>query len=152
MNSFNHYSFGSVAQWLYEYVGGIRLDPERPGYEHVVIAPTLGPLRQAEVAFRSVRGEIRSAWHRTDSGIALSVVVPANVTATVVLPGVGEPTEGGGQQPTPHAGSAVCAAKTARGWPRSARDRTTSSCRHQSESRLARARVRSSDAVRGDSS
>ena len=95
MNSFNHYSLGSVSQWLYEYVGGIRLDPERPGYEHVVIAPTLGPLRQAEVAFRSVRGEIRSAWHRTDSGIALSVVVPANVTATVVLPGVGEPTEGG---------------------------------------------------------
>ena len=95
MNSFNHYSLGSVAQWLYEYVAGIRLDPARPGYEHVVIAPTPGALDHAAAAFRSVRGEIRSDWHRTDGGFALSVEVPANVTATVVLPGGGEVTEGG---------------------------------------------------------
>jgi alpha-L-rhamnosidase len=95
MNSFNHYSLGSVAQWLYEYVGGIRLDPERPGYEHVVIAPTPGALQNAEAAFRSVRGEIRSAWRRIDGGFALSVDVPANVTATVVLPDADEVTEGG---------------------------------------------------------
>jgi alpha-L-rhamnosidase len=95
MNSFNHYSLGSVAQWLYEYVGGIRLDPERPGYEHVVIAPEFGPLQHADVTFRSVRGRIRSSWHWTDGGLALDVEVPANVTATVVLPGTGELTEGG---------------------------------------------------------
>src|SRR5215218_7326136 len=93
MNSFNHYSLGSVAQWLYEYVAGIRLDPTRPGYQHVVIAPTPGPLRHAGAAYRSVRGVIESRWHHTDAGLSLSVEVPANVTATVVLPGAGELTE-----------------------------------------------------------
>jgi alpha-L-rhamnosidase len=95
MNSFNHYSFGSVAQWLYEYVAGIRIDPERPGYEHVVIAPTPGALDHAAATLRSVRGEIRSAWQQTDSGFALAVAVPANATATVVLPDGGELTESG---------------------------------------------------------
>ena len=93
MNSFNHYSLGSVAQWLYEYVAGIRLDPERPGYEHVVISPTPGRLRHAEASFESVRGTIRSAWRQTDDGFHLTVEVPANVTATVVLPGEGDVTE-----------------------------------------------------------
>jgi alpha-L-rhamnosidase len=95
MNSFNHYSLGSVTQWLYEYVAGIRLPPERPGYEHVVIAPTPGPLDHASAAFRSVRGEIKSGWQRTADGLSVSVDVPANVTATVVLPGGGAVTEGG---------------------------------------------------------
>ena len=71
MNSFNHYSLGSVVQWLYEYVAGIRLDPERPGYEHVVIAPNPGDLEHAEASFKSVRGPIRSAWRRTPQGFEL---------------------------------------------------------------------------------
>ena len=58
MNSFNHYSLGSVAQWLYEYVAGIRLDPERPGYEHVLIAPEPGGLEWARATYHSVRGPI----------------------------------------------------------------------------------------------
>ena len=69
MNSFNHYSLGSVAQWLYEYVAGVRLDPERPGYAHVVIAPTPGPIEHARAAFRSVRGVIKSGWQRTGRGL-----------------------------------------------------------------------------------
>ena len=95
MNSFNHYSLGSVVQWLYEYVAGIRLDPERPGYEHVVIAPNPGDLEHAEASFKSVRGPIRSAWRRTPQGFELAVDVPPNVTATVVLPAAGEVTESG---------------------------------------------------------
>ena len=92
MNSFNHYSLGSVAQWLYEYVAGIRLDPDRPGYEHVVISPIPGRLEHASATYESVRGRIRSAWRR---GFRLEVEIPANVTATVVVPGDGELTEGG---------------------------------------------------------
>jgi alpha-L-rhamnosidase len=86
MNSFNHYSLGSVAQWLYEYVAGIRTDPERPGYEHVVISPTPGRLDHAEASFESVRGTIRSAWRQTNGELHLTVEIPANVTATVILP------------------------------------------------------------------
>lgn len=87
MNSFNHYSLGSVVQWLYESVAGIRLDPERPGYEHVVVSPTPGALEHAEATFESVRGPIRSAWRRSGDRFHLTVEIPANVTATVVLPG-----------------------------------------------------------------
>jgi alpha-L-rhamnosidase len=86
MNSFNHYSLGSVAQWLYEYVAGIRIDPERPGYEHVVIAPVPGELEHAAATVRTVRGPIRSAWRRTEDEFQLTVELPANVTGTVILP------------------------------------------------------------------
>jgi alpha-L-rhamnosidase len=85
MNSFNHYSLGSVAEWLYEYVAGIR--PAGPGYAHVLIAPSPGPLEWARATFRSVRGPITSAWHQDGDVFRLDVEIPANVTATVVLPG-----------------------------------------------------------------
>jgi alpha-L-rhamnosidase len=84
MNSFNHYSLGSVAEWLYEYVAGIR--PARPGYEHVLIAPSPGPLEWARATYRSVRGPITSAWRQDGDVFRLDVDLPANVTATVVLP------------------------------------------------------------------
>ncbi len=87
MNSFNHYSLGSVAQWLYEYVAGIRLDPERPGYEHVLIAPEPGGLAWARATYHSVRGPISSGWRQEDGTFQLDIEIPANVTATVVLPG-----------------------------------------------------------------
>jgi alpha-L-rhamnosidase len=96
MNSFNHYSLGSVGQWLYEDVAGIR--PAAPGYAHVLIAPVPGPdLRSARATYDSVRGRIASAWeHRPDGSFTLEAEIPANVTATVVLPrGGGEPTEAG---------------------------------------------------------
>ena len=87
MNSFNHYSLGSVAEWLYEYVAGIRLDPERPGYEHVLIAPTPGELEHAEATFESVRGHDPQRVAAGRRPFQLDVDIPANVTATVVLPG-----------------------------------------------------------------
>ena len=87
MNSFNHYSLGSVGEWLYEYVAGIRARSGAPGYEHVIIAPAPGELDHAEATFESVRGPIRSAWRQDDGTFQLHVDIPANVTATVVLPG-----------------------------------------------------------------
>ena len=71
-------------------VAGIR--PELPGYEHVLISPTPGRLDHAEASFESVRGTIRSAWRQ---GFHLTVEIPANVTATVVVPGDGDLAESG---------------------------------------------------------
>jgi len=85
MNSFNHYSLGSVGQWLYEYVGGIRATA--PGYERVLIAPEPGELEWARVVYRSVRGPISSAWRREGDELHLEVEIPPNVTGTVVVPG-----------------------------------------------------------------
>ena len=84
MNSFNHYSLGSIGQWLYEYVAGIRA--AKPGYEHVLIAPEPGELEWARATYRSVRGAITSAWRQDDETFVLDVEIPANVGATVVLP------------------------------------------------------------------
>jgi alpha-L-rhamnosidase len=84
MNSFNHYSLGSIGQWLYEYVAGIRA--AKPGYEHVLIAPEPGELEWARATYRSVRGPITSAWRQDGDTFSLEVEIPPNVTATVVLP------------------------------------------------------------------
>jgi alpha-L-rhamnosidase len=84
MNSFNHYSLGSVGSFLYEYVAGIRSDG--PGYAHVVIAPVPGELEWARASYRSVRGEIASAWRHDGREFELEVTIPPNVTGTVVLP------------------------------------------------------------------
>jgi alpha-L-rhamnosidase len=92
MNSFNHYSLGSVGQWLYEHVAGIRA--AKPGYEHVLIAPEPGELASARATYRSVRGPITSAWRQDADELTLEVEIPANVTATVVVPG-GETVEVG---------------------------------------------------------
>ncbi len=84
MNSLNHYSLGSVGEWLYEHVAGIRA--ARPGYEHVEIAPEPGGLAWARASYQSVRGPIASEWSQDDGVFRLEVEIPANVTATVVMP------------------------------------------------------------------
>lgn len=87
MNSFNHYSFGAVGEWLYETLAGIAPDPERPGFEHVQIQPRPGGgLTFAAAALETVRGTVSCAW-RADSGrLTLRVTIPANSTATVWIP------------------------------------------------------------------
>jgi alpha-L-rhamnosidase len=92
MNSFNHYSLGSVGQWLYEYVAGIRA--AKPGYEHVIIAPEPGALEWVRAEYRSVRGPITSEWRQDGDTFHLTVEIPPNVTGTVIVPG-GEGVEVG---------------------------------------------------------
>jgi len=87
MNSFNHYSLGSVGQWLYQDVGGIDTDPDAPGFAHILIHPHPGPgLTQARAVYDSIRGRIVSAWRTDGAGLALDVTIPANTTATVFVP------------------------------------------------------------------
>jgi len=98
MNSFNHYSLGSVGQWLFQDVGGIDTDPNAPGFAHILIHPHPGPgLTQARAVYDSIRGRIVSAWRTDGAGLALDVTIPANTTATVFVPApVGaDVTEGG---------------------------------------------------------
>src|ERR687894_2658333 len=98
MNSFNHYSLGSVGEWLYRYVAGIDLDPQTAGYGRIIIRPRPGGgLRHARGEYDSVRGKIVSAWRVEDDRFVLQVTLPANTTATVHVPSA-EPsavTEGG---------------------------------------------------------
>ena len=85
MNSFAHYSFGAVYQWMVENIGGIRSDG--PAYKHIIIAPQLdGKLTHATVGFDSIRGRIETSWKRDGDRFILDVTIPGNTTATVYLP------------------------------------------------------------------
>jgi len=87
MNSFNHYSLGSVGQWLYQDVAGIDTDPSQPGYKHILLHPHPGDgLDNAGATFDSVRGQITSAWKVDKGHLQWDVTVPANTTATAWIP------------------------------------------------------------------
>ncbi len=87
MNSFNHYAFGAVGEWLYRYVAGIDLDEERPGYERFRIRPFIGGgLEWARAEYDSIRGKITSGWSLREGGISLDVRVPPGTSAEVHIP------------------------------------------------------------------
>lgn len=87
MNSFNHYAYGAIGEWLYSYVAGIDIDTENPGYKHVILSPHPGgKLTYVNAAFQSMYGEIRSDWKIENDEFIYSVEVPANTMATVTLP------------------------------------------------------------------
>ncbi len=98
MNSFNHYSLGSVGQWLYQDVAGIDTDPDAPGFARILIRPHPGPgLTQARAVYDSIRGRIACAWRADGAGLTLDVTIPANTMATVFVPAPARTivTEGG---------------------------------------------------------
>jgi len=87
MNSFNHYSLGSVGEWLFRHVLGIELDADTPGYQRFVLRPFVGQgLDHARGSYRSINGEIRSAWRRDGARFEWQVTVPANTSARVHIP------------------------------------------------------------------
>ncbi|HVN57388.1 MAG TPA: glycoside hydrolase family 78 protein [Bacteroidales bacterium] len=97
MNSFNHYAYGAVGDWMYRVVAGI--ETETPGYRHLRIQPSPGEkLSFARASFESPYGTISSGWIRNGDGkTEYSVRIPANTDATIVLPAgdLAEVTEGG---------------------------------------------------------
>ena len=87
MNSFNHYAYGAIGEWLYATVAGIDVDADGPGYKHVIIRPEPGgDLAWARGELCTMYGLVRSAWSIEDDEFRLDVTIPANTTATVILP------------------------------------------------------------------
>ena len=86
MNSFNHYSLGSCGEYLFGYIGGIR--PASTGFKTILIDPVIRhDLTWASTDFDSIHGKIATAWKVRGKRLTLEVVVPANTTATVCVPG-----------------------------------------------------------------
>ncbi len=95
MNSFNHYAYGAVGEWMYRNIAGLDVDEPLAGYRHSIIHPRPGGgLTSAAASYRSVYGEIATCWQCDGSRFTLQITIPANTTATVYLPG-GEISEGG---------------------------------------------------------
>ncbi len=88
MNSFNHYSFGAVAAWMYNYSLGIERDEQNPGFKHFYLKPEVDPSGQMTFArghYDSMYGRIESGWQVEGNKTKYRFVVPANTTATLML-------------------------------------------------------------------
>ncbi len=96
MNSFNHYSFGAVGEFLYQQVAGI--DTDGPGYHKIIIRPAIAAgLTSARGSYDSPAGRIESAWTMNGDRLKLDVTIPPNTTAVIYVPtdAGGTVTEGG---------------------------------------------------------
>jgi alpha-L-rhamnosidase len=85
MNSFNHYAYGAIGDWMYRVAAGIEIG--EPGYKHILIKPQPGnKLTYAKASFESSYGLIASGWEMKDGKLLVKVKVPANTMATIILP------------------------------------------------------------------
>lgn len=97
MNSFNHYAYGSVAEWLYRTVAGIDTSEEEPGFKRAVIAPQIGgDLDHVKCSYESIYGQIRSDWKTDGHTVTLDVEIPCNTRAEIRLTDAAEIIDSGG--------------------------------------------------------
>lgn len=88
MNSFNHYAFGAIGEWMYQNILGIQLDTEYPGFSHFILKPLPGgTLTWAKGSYHSISGKIDAKWKKEGDQFEYEFTVPANTTATVCIPG-----------------------------------------------------------------
>ena len=84
MNSFNHYAYGAIGDWLYRVVAGIEIG--KAGYKNILIQPRpTERLTYAKANFESPYGKIESGWERKNGKMMLKVHIPSNTVATVSL-------------------------------------------------------------------
>ena len=98
MNSYNHYAYGAVCEWMFESMAGIAKDPKSPGFKHFFLAPRPDTRSEDELpegqeritfvkaSYKSASGLIKSAWNITDTKLTLNVTIPENTSATVIFP------------------------------------------------------------------
>jgi alpha-L-rhamnosidase len=87
MNSFNHYAYGAIGDWLYQVVAGIDIDPDAPGYKRIIFKPQPGGgFTYANASYDSMYGRIESKWTVEMDNFDLSVKIPANTKGIVILP------------------------------------------------------------------
>ena len=88
MNSFNHYAFGAVGEWMYMNILGIQPLKEFPGFTHFMLKPLPGgTLTWAEGSYHSISGNIETKWKKENKTFEYTISIPANTSATVYLPG-----------------------------------------------------------------
>lgn len=88
MNSFNHYAYGAIGDWLYRVAAGLETDPDAPGYKRILMHPQPGGgLTYAGAEYMSAYGRIAIKWNIEGSSMVVDVTVPHNTTAHITLPG-----------------------------------------------------------------
>jgi alpha-L-rhamnosidase len=88
MNSFNHYAYGAVAEWLYRYAAGIDDGPDDPGFHKILLHPQFNSqLGEVDASYESAHGRIDSKWKIEGANVTWNVAIPANTTALLYFPG-----------------------------------------------------------------
>ncbi len=96
MNSFNHYAYGSIVEWMYRYMAGIAADENNPGFKNIILQPTLDMgdkyngeerINHVVATYDSPNGRIETEWTSENKNLtSYKVKIPANATATLYLP------------------------------------------------------------------
>ena len=83
----NHIMFGDISAWFYQYLGGITPDAESPGFKHLTIKPnTVSGLNWISISHKTPYGTVVSKWHKEHTGTRYEIVIPENMSATLILP------------------------------------------------------------------
>ena len=86
MNSFNHYAYGAIGEWMYRAMAGIEADSENPGFKHAILYPRIGGnLKYTEGTYHSIYGKVGVRWETDGNQITLTVEIPVNTTAEIRL-------------------------------------------------------------------
>jgi alpha-L-rhamnosidase len=87
MNSFNHFAYGAIGNWIYRNVGGLDLDPAEPGYRHIIFRPLPGgTITWADTRLETPQGETSIRWDLNEDQIDLDLLVPVGARATLFVP------------------------------------------------------------------
>ncbi len=87
MNSFNHYSYGAIGDWMYRVMAGIDTYDDAPGYKHIRIMPHIGGnFSYVNADYKTNYGTLSSNWKVDSSNLKLDVEIPSNTTATIYIP------------------------------------------------------------------
>lgn len=109
MNSFNHYAFGAIGEWMYRNIVGINPDPSSPGYKHIVLKPRPGgDLKSAHGQLETLFGMIESSWRIQLGKLNYSCTVPSNTNATLYLPTSNPDSLNGSQEVEPVSENSDC--------------------------------------------
>jgi alpha-L-rhamnosidase len=86
MNSFNHYAYGAVGEWLFRVAAGIEADENEAGFKHILIHPHIGGgLDYVNASYSTVYGDIVVSWNAEGNKVRLKVTIPHNTTASIIL-------------------------------------------------------------------
>jgi alpha-L-rhamnosidase len=87
MNSFNHYAYGAIGDWMYRVVAGLDTHEDSVGYKHSIIKPHIGGgLTRVSASLDTYYGKLSSSWKINGDKLVMDVEIPANTTATVFIP------------------------------------------------------------------
>jgi len=87
LNSFNHYAYGAIGEWMYRVMAGLEIDPQHPGYKHFLVQPKPGGgFTNVKLTHQTMFGEITINWEIKAGHFILDLHIPANTSSTVTLP------------------------------------------------------------------